>query len=116
MNETQQLKIQALRNKYVKDNEATTYIDDIEHRLQKVIEESKIAENPIFQAILQDAEKRLNDVNTLLMTDKTLTDVQRNNLFNQKELWTWNIERFGMKAHDQALQLLEQTIDDKLNQ
>ncbi len=116
MSEEQKEKIQKLREKYLNSDSSQLYIDDLETELRKLIEEKEITKNPIFQAIFKDAEKKLNDINALLMNDSKLTDIERFGLFKQKEVWKFIFDRFGLEPHNNAIALLEQTIDAKLEQ
>ena len=115
MTETQKMKLQALRQKY-QDDESRLYINSLEKELTKLIEESGMKEHPVFKAIAEDAAKKLNEINTLLMNDNSLDEKKRAALFHEKKVWSFNLQRFGMSTADQAIALLEKTIDEKLSQ
>lgn len=91
------------------------WVDNAEKELRKLIEEKQIAQNPIFQAIVLDAEKKLNDINSVLMNDQSISDVDRKTLFMQKLVWKFIFDRFGMKPHDDAIVALDIAIDSQLN-
>ncbi len=76
--------------------------------LEKLIREKNMASNPVFIAIFDDAAKRLNEINTILMNDETLDTAARNRLFDQKKVWKFNFDRFGMTLHDNAIASLEE--------
>lgn len=116
MNETLELKLASLRKKYLGHDESQVYISDIEKRLTTLIEEKKVSENPIFKAIAQEAQKKIDDITALLSNDRKLTDRERDALFAQKEVWLFVSERFSFSLHDSAIKQLEMLIDQRLEQ
>lgn len=116
MDELLQQKLSQLRQKYVGSDDAQNYVNDLEKETIKLFDEKRMASNPIFQAIVKDAERKLNDINVLLQTDEKLTDIDRKILFAQKNIWQFVFDRFGMKLHDNAIAALKDLIDSKLAQ
>lgn len=109
-------KLQELRKKYADSAESQRTIDQYETDLIKLFEEKRLVDNPIIQAIFKDAEKKLNEINALLMNDETLTQEQRIRLFSEKKVWHFMFNRFKMVPHDNAIDAMRQIIDAKLNQ
>lgn len=109
-------KITALREKYVDDSVSQKDIDQYETDIQKLFKESDLKNHPVFKSIFEDAEKRMNEINALLMNDKTLTDVQRSSLFSQRDIWQFIFKRFSMKTHDDALDAMKALLDSKIEQ
>lgn len=114
MQEKHQIKLEALRIKYAADFESQQYIDKLEAELRKLFEDQKLADNPLFQAIVKDAQQKLDELNALLCNDRTLTEIDRASIFRAKEIWKFVLDRFGLKSYDRAIELLEKTIDEKL--
>jgi hypothetical protein len=113
MNESQQNKIKQLRAKYFSDDDKPI-IDGLEKDLARIMEEKRMAENPVFQAIFGAAEKKLNEITALIDSDEALTDIARAALFHERRVWRYVLSSFGLKPHDNALALLESTLDSKL--
>lgn len=109
-------KLRLLREKYTGSQDSQDVLDGVEKEFRQIIEEKRMVENPVFIMIMKDAECRLNEINTLLMNDETLSDLDRKILFKDKRRWTFIFERFGMKPHDDALKLLTVTLDQKMSQ
>ncbi len=105
-----------LREKYKESPDSLKWIDDAETTLRSLIEQKQMATNPAFIAIAKDAQKRLNDINALLMNDEKLPEFQRAVLFEAKKVWKFNLDRFGVAAYDDAIELLTRTLDQKLTQ
>lgn len=116
MNEEMKQKMSSLRAKYVNSPDSQQYIDNLANEIEKLATEKDYAKNPLFEAIIKDAEKRLNEINALLMNDEELSDVQRKCLFAQKKVWIFIFERFSLVPHDNALKVLHTLVDQKLAQ
>lgn len=96
MNEDTKQKLAQLRQKYINSPESQADIDAMEARLDRLIDEAKLADHPVFKAITDDAQKRLEDLNILLMNDEKLTDLERTGLFAQKKVWHFIFQRFSL--------------------
>ena len=116
MDQILQEKLRTLRAKYFGSSESLIWLDGVESALRKLIEEKEMAQHPVFIDIVKDAQKRLNDINALLMNDDTLNDSRRSALFEARKVWRFNVDRFGMKTHDDAIKLLTVSLDDGIAQ
>jgi hypothetical protein len=114
MNDQQQQSLASLRLKY-QDGDSRFLINEFERNLLLLIEQKGMIDHPVFKMIVQDAQKRIDEINTLLMNDRALTDMQRSNLFHEKDVWSFNLSRFGLTGVDKALTALEDRINFELN-
>lgn len=116
MTEELKVKLAKLREKYSTGySDGTQFVDEIESELRRLIEDKRMANNPIFVAIFNDAQRKLNEINALLLSEAT-TEKERDKFFAEKRVWKFIFDRFGMKPHDDAIKLLEETIDSRLGQ
>lgn len=106
-----------LREKYIESEDSQKWIDEVEAELQKRFEESNMKDNPVFKMIISDAQNKMNEINTLLLNDpKDISDKERKYLMMIRDVWKFNIERFGMKPQDDAIKLLTVVLDQRLAQ
>lgn len=108
-----QKKIATLRGIYL-DDESVALLNQTESDITMLFEESSLRDNPVFIAIFKDAEKKLNDINALLMNDETLGESDIQKLHAQKKVWKFVFDRFSMKYNDQALALIDDMLNSKL--
>ncbi len=116
MDEILKGKLNDLRQKYLSDTDSQNYIDGHERKIRELINNKSFADNPIFRAIVKDAENKLNDINALLMNDQKMNDSERALLFHEKNVWKFVFDRFGTELYDNALKTLEARIDLELEQ
>lgn len=107
------LKLKKLREKYV-DKRDQMMIDDIESLLRKKLKQSDFAQNDFAKMIVEDAEKRVVDIDFLLSNDQKLTDIERARLFAEKEVHKFYLSRFGSKNADSYIASLGRFLDEKL--
>lgn len=106
-----QQKINTLRDKYINSSESQQDIDAHEKTLRDLFEEKAMAENPVFKKIAEDAQKRLEEINTLLLNDVHLNEIERSGLFKAREVWRFIFSRFGVEARDEAIRLSTLSLD-----
>lgn len=115
MNEAHKEKFAKLRQKYTGDFNARE-ISQMEQELTRLLEAKKMVQDPTFQAIMKDAQRRVTEINVLLMNDEKLTSEQRAALFHERTVWQFVFDRFGMTMENEAVAQLENIIDTKLNE
>lgn len=111
-------KLNQLREKLLRENyvDAEEFVSDFEAKLTKLVKMKKLATNPLFISIAEATQKRLNDINALLMNDETLTDMQRQRLFGRREELRSLSNMLNTKSEDSAIAGLLSTIDERLAQ
>src|SRR5688500_11907994 len=96
-------KLQKLRAIYVQPDDQQL-LDEIEKNLRRKIVESDLAAHPVVQVIIADAKKKAAEISFMLANDRTLSDVQRQTLFNKREVAEFYLERFGVKHQAEAIE------------
>lgn len=115
MNSQIENKLKTLREKLRSFIDGNQFVNEIESELIKNTENKRLADNPLFKAIFTDAEKRITEINSLLLNVK-VTEEERKYLFAQKDVWQFVFDRFDMKVYDEAIESLKSLIDSKLSQ
>ncbi len=111
-----QKKIGALKDKYVNSEESLKDIEQYESDITTLFEESKLKDHPVFIKIVEDAEKKLNELNAILLNADTLSDVERSALIKVRNVWRFIFTRFKLVPHDEAIKAMSQLLDSKLEQ
>lgn len=68
------------------DEDSKKHVLDYEKRLREVSLRERMAENPVIQEYIAYLTFQIERCNTRLTTDRTLTDRERDALFERKEL------------------------------
>ena len=108
-------KIDALREKY-SDEPSRAYIADLETEYAKILSETDLLTHPLFVKIAEEANTRINEINTLLMNDEELTEERRIRLYADRKAFRFIFTRFGLATRDSALKALDALVDTKLEQ
>ena len=108
-----QNKIDKLRTVYLLA-EDQPLIDQLERDLRKRIAEGKLAENDTVKLILDDAERKIEEINYLLAYDESLGDQDRKALFRERRAHRFYLQRFGRDVQE-YLRRVETTLDEKLS-
>lgn len=107
-----------LREKYPA-YESKVEIDADEDLMRKLLIQKNFAEHEMSQAILADAQQRVEDINFMLANDEELNKgsmiTERYALFRLKEVWQFIIERFDGSYAQAQLKALEDQIDEQLD-
>lgn len=104
-------KLDKLRAEYPGDK---IIVDQMEVKLREKIALTGYADLDVTKMILKDAVKRVEAINFMLANDEKLTQEKREGLFNQKKIWDFVINRFGMKAVFRSIDQVMLAIDQKL--
>lgn len=113
MNKDIEQKIAKLREVYTGEINRKD-IDDIEKSLRERIKRSQIAEIDVIQDILKDAQQKVDQINYLLAYDESIDDSKRKALFRERDVWQFNLDRYGMGDSVGAIKDIENLIDQKL--
>jgi len=108
-------KITALREKY-SDVASQAYIADLETEYARILKETDLLTHPLFKKIAEEAQRRIDEINTLLMNDEEMTESQRIRLYADRKAFRFIFSRFGLAARDSALQALDAHIEQTLQQ
>ncbi len=109
MNELEQLKQLVLE--YGFDDESRQQVADLEARLKKVAMAEKLAENPIIKEYVDYLSDNSMRAKALLLNDRSLTDRERDKLFERIDL----CDRFSSIFTGKDREEIESTIKDLLN-
>jgi len=86
------------------------YITDLETQLQEAAATEKIAELPVIAKFIDYMEGQIEQANSLLQNDKTLTDRQRDALFERKELCAHFVTLFTGKERESVEDAIKQAL------
>ncbi len=114
MDKDLQEKIGKLREVY-KDPQDQRLIDDYEKALRRRIVEAELGEHEVIQSIIEDAVKKVVEINMLLAYDKQMTEQKRLELFQERSVHEFWIRRFNPKAAERSVKAFEEFIDKKLD-
>ena len=106
-------KLTRLRSIYL-DQDDEGEIDTLDDTVRLQIIKSNLGERDEVKAIVEEAVKKVVDINSLLAYDKKLTELERHGLFNQRDSHMFYIERFDSKRAKEILKNIEDYIDTKL--
>lgn len=110
-----QEKLKKLRDYYYDDERSLKIIDGYEKHIRQNIVKDKLMENASVVSIVNEAKKRVALVDLLLKTDKTLTDIARIELFKEKEVHKFYIDRFDNVDIEKRMDAIHSVIDIELN-
>ena len=95
------------------DEESRKEVENFEKQFQEVAIREKFAKDPLIKQYIDYLQSEIDRAETLLRTDRTLTDRERDALFNRIEL----AEKFTsiFTGATKRREELESTINDLLN-
>lgn len=93
------------------DEESRQDVLNFEKQLHELAVKEHLAEDPVIGQYIAYLQAEIDRAETLLKTDKTLTDRQRDELFTRIEL----ADRFTSLFNGKRRQEVEQTINELLN-
>jgi hypothetical protein len=105
MHELEQLKKLVLEGGF--EDESIQYVRSLEEKYHRQFVAQKLAENSIIQEFLKDLETIIENINQLLLNDRTLTERERDKLFERRDV----CKKFAILFTDN----LSQEINDALN-
>ena len=103
-------KLSELRAEYL-NPDFQKRVNDTEEALRRNFERAKLSDHKVVQEIIEAAVKALKDVSWLLANDEDLTELQRKELFAEKRVHTFWLERLDGTRATQAILAIEQTVD-----
>ena len=106
-------KIQGLREKYL-DSDSISWIDETEKAFHDLVQDKELAENPLFKKLVAHLAGRIKEINTLLLNDKQMTDVERARLFNLRDVFETVAKLLDADVYNQALETMADILDNKL--
>ncbi len=119
MNKNFSIRLNKLRDIY-KSSEDQKLIDEIEQKIRNNITKSKVIDRPEIQAVVEDAKKRVTEINILLAYDEELNApteearVKRWGLFRERSIHQFYLDRFGVKNIEAELESLDKYIDSRI--
>jgi hypothetical protein len=105
----QQLKALVLEEGF--DTESRAQVQQLEARLHAVAVKEQLANDPIIKEYIDFLQDQIEQAGLLLRTDRTLTDRQRDALFERIDL----ASRFTYMFNGKAREDVEKTINELLN-
>lgn len=109
-----QNKLNILRAKY-SDQQSLEDIYQFELDYSRLVEEKGFLSNPLFISLSKELEKKLNEMNALLMNDENLDEKQRNKIISERKAFRHLLNTIGIEYRDNALLALEEIVDSKLS-
>lgn len=109
-----QEKIKRLREYYYDDEMSLKVVDGIEQRLRQAITADKLAENKSVIGIVEEAERRVSMIDTLLITDEKMTQEVRAKLLTEKKVHRFYLERFDNKKKDEKYKSINEMLDQEI--
>src|SRR3712207_4777588 len=80
------------------DEESRKQVADLEDRLHKLAVAENLKQHPPIQEWLDYLETQISHCNTLLRNDRTLTDLQRQTLFEKREICEQFVSMFDVSG------------------
>jgi thiaminase len=103
-------KLRELRERYL-DQDMQKRVSDTESALRRNIERKKLAQREEVKEIIEAAVKAIKDLSWLLANDEDLTESQRKEIFAEKRVHKFWLERLDGTRAQQAILAIEQTVD-----
>ncbi len=103
-------KLSALRDEYLSPD-FQKRVNETEEALRRNIERSNLSKHKVVQEIIEAAVKVLKDISWLLANDEDLTEVQRKELFAEKRVHKFWLERIDGTQAIRAILSIEHTVD-----
>ena len=108
-------KIKQLRDYYYEDTGSLKVVEGFEKQARTLILKDKLMENQSVVAIVDEARKRVNLINTLLQTDSKMSEEFRQKLFTEKEVHQFYLDRFDNKEIEKRFESLEASLNRELD-
>lgn len=110
-----QEKINKLREIHVSSSpEAQAQIAKWEASVRRIALKTEYAKMQVTIEIVRDAKRRVSGINSLLMNDRNLTDVQRQALFEKREVYEWYLKLLDVDSVDAALKEIDDAVSFEL--
>lgn len=93
------------------DEESKKDVLQLEQRLHELAVKEKLADNPIIKEYIDYLQTEIERAETLLKTDRTLTDRQRDALFERIDLASHFTSIFNGKARESMEQSIKALLD-----
>jgi hypothetical protein len=87
----------------------------MEADLSRLADEKEVLSHPTFQQFAETAERKVNDLNTVLLNDETVLNEKGLRIVQERGLWRAMLQAFGVKFRDEAIETLEAVMNKKLS-
>ncbi len=91
-------------------------IDNAERMIRKNIAQAKLADVAPVQEVIDDSVKKVQEISTLLSWDMSLTAEERGNMDRERAVHLFWLKRFSPKGAERALEMIEQTLNAKIEE
>lgn len=112
MKEEIQNKIDRLKSRYL-DDDSRNFLHDIEGELQIAFEYKELASSPLFKAIHSEVEQNVKEINSILLLDRDITDIERKILIMKRDLYKFFMDKFGVEIYDEAINAYNELLEEK---
>lgn len=107
-------KLKKLREYYYEDNLSLKWIESVENNIRRLVMTEKLAESGAVQAIVADAQGRINTINKLLVFQEDLSLEDRNLLYRERGVHQFYLDRFEGRDLEKRLERIDNILDEEL--
>lgn len=107
-------KLKRLRDYYWNDEGSLKQIDSYEKNVRKLVILEKLMENQSVIEIVKDAKNRVKTIDIILTTDKNLNETARLELFKEKEVHKFYLDRFDNVSIEQRMEAIYKVVDEEI--
>lgn len=107
-------KLKKLRDYWFDDEYSLKFVDTVEKTLRKIMVKEKLAGNKAVQAILADVKDRIKAIDTMLIYDEEMTELERKLLMREKKVHGFYLNRFDGKNVDEQFESVGKLLDEEL--
>lgn len=107
-------KLAKLREYWFDDEYSLKFLEVIEKNLRKIMIKEKLASNKAVQAVLADVKDRIKAIDTMLIYDEDMTEVQRKLLMREKKVHGFYLNRFDGKNVEEQFESVGKLLDEEL--
>lgn len=107
-------KLQTLREYYYDDDYSLKWVEAVEKNIRQMVVTSDLMENKAVIAIVDDARKRIDTVNKLLIMDEQLTTEDRSKLYRERNVHQFYLDRFVGKDIDKRFEGINTVLDQEI--
>jgi len=107
-------KIDKLRNYWFNDQMSLKWVNEVEVAIRKILTKEELFKNKGIKAVVDDIEKKIRAIDTMLTYNAELTDKERGVLFAEKKVHSFYLNRFSGKNLDQQFDRVGKLLDEEL--
>jgi hypothetical protein len=108
-------KLDKLKQQFFGEDSAS--LEDIqrwEATVKRAVRQHEAQKNPAIQMVIKQSRAQLQEADALLSNDPTLTEAQRNTIFERKKAWKWFLNLF--EVPEAAIKGIKKAVDEELEQ